>query len=332
MIGFENNTRNQHFISQVEQRLNALNPQANSENMRIFSYKTIDRDAYKLLLEYDRGIRIGKSLAIEDLYSFDVSGENKLCYNFENIFQKYEVEIESCTKSLLRKSEMNDADIKEEVFTLLAAKLVNFVRNPYSIDLLLRLFSGIVSFCPTNPDLVSEYNRILLGRKPHQNYLCKKLGITDKVYSSWLRMIYMLLVPMAEGKSNLLEEIINTLVENKKLHIAVFVHKYDSYRCLLSDRGYCWPFDSKDYTGFSFNLSAEAFVDYVFADSESIISEKFPPNFVQSAMNVLERQNKKRIHVTFLRNDLKMLQRYNRSVVFQCHERVFSSTSRNLII
>jgi hypothetical protein len=32
----ENNTRNQHFVTQGEQRLNALNPEADPRNQRIY--------------------------------------------------------------------------------------------------------------------------------------------------------------------------------------------------------------------------------------------------------------------------------------------------------
>lgn len=37
---FKNDTVNQHFISQVEQRLNALNPAAKNRNQRICEFES----------------------------------------------------------------------------------------------------------------------------------------------------------------------------------------------------------------------------------------------------------------------------------------------------
>ena len=39
-----NDTRNQHFLTQSEQRLNALNPKASRSNLRIYSFTVADRD------------------------------------------------------------------------------------------------------------------------------------------------------------------------------------------------------------------------------------------------------------------------------------------------
>jgi hypothetical protein len=43
-----NDTRNKHFLTQGEQRLNALNPQADPSNQRIYSFEVIDRDNHTL--------------------------------------------------------------------------------------------------------------------------------------------------------------------------------------------------------------------------------------------------------------------------------------------
>jgi len=70
----ENDTRNQHFVTQGEQRLNALNPMADPKNQRIYSFEVVDRENYKLILENPAGRAIGKTLSLFDLFSFDVSG------------------------------------------------------------------------------------------------------------------------------------------------------------------------------------------------------------------------------------------------------------------
>jgi hypothetical protein len=99
----ENDTRNQHFVTRVEQKLNAMNPRAGARNLRIYSFEVVDREKYILALESQNGRLIGSNLSLFDLFSFDVPGGSSLRLNFESLFQKYEADIEVHTKSLLAK-------------------------------------------------------------------------------------------------------------------------------------------------------------------------------------------------------------------------------------
>ena len=76
------------------------------------------------------------------------------------------------------------------------------------------------------------------GRKPHQAHLCAQLSISDAQYEEWLGALFMLLVPMADGRPNFFEETIKSLLESRKMHVAAFVCEFDSARCLLCDRGF----------------------------------------------------------------------------------------------
>ena len=160
------------------------------------------------------------------------------------------------------------------------------------------------------------------GRKPHQARLCAELGISEAQYVEWLRVLFMLLVPMAEGHPNFFEDMIKRLLENRKMHVAAFVFEYDSARCLLSDRGFSQPIADGPHMAFSFNLCATAFVDYIFADPATIVQGKASPEFIAQAIATWERLPEKQIHVTFLRNNLDMLARYNRRAIEQCYQRV----------
>ena len=239
-----NETRNQHFLTQGEQRLNALNLQANPSNMRIYSFTITDRENYILALENQNGRPIRSNLSLLDLFSFDVSSDSRLWLNFESVFHRYEVYIEAYTKSLLAKLNTHSSDIKAEIIDLFAAKLLNFVRNPFCIVKVLNSFPGIASHDPTDPALLADYRRIVTGRKPHQAHLCTQLGISDAQYIEWLRLLFMLLVPMAEGRPNFFEEMIKGLLENRKVHVAALVCEYDSAGCLLSDRGFSQPIEN----------------------------------------------------------------------------------------
>jgi hypothetical protein len=330
MLG--NDTRNQHFVSQGEQRLNALNPEADSKKQRIYSFEVVDRENYTLKLENPIGRPIGKSLSLFDLFSFDVAGESRLRLNFESLFQKYEGYIEDHTKSLLGKLNAGAGDIKAEIIKLFAAKMLSFVRNPFSIVKVLNSFPGLASYDPTDPALLADYRRVVSGRKPQQAHLCAELGISEAQYVQWLRVLFMLLVPMAEGHPNFFEDMIKRLLKNRKKHVAAFVFEYDTARCLLSDRGFSQPIADGPHTAFSFNLCATAFMDFWFADPATLVQGEASPEFIARAIANWERLPEKQISVTPRRNDLDMLARYNRRVIEQCYKRVYCSVKDDLVL
>jgi hypothetical protein len=175
-----NATRNQHFLPRVEQKLNALNPGSTSGKFRIYSFRLVNRQTYEIALENPRGHSIDATLSMLDLFSFDVPGGSRLRVNLEELFHKYEVNVESHTRGLLAKLAVRDADIKAEIIDLFAEKLLNFIRNPFCIEKVLNSFPGIASYEPTDPELLATYLKIVTGRKPHQAYLCAHLGISDQ--------------------------------------------------------------------------------------------------------------------------------------------------------
>jgi hypothetical protein len=327
-----NDTRNQHFLTRVEQKLNALNPNADPRNLRIYSFEIVDRENYRLALESAKGRPIGSNLSLFDLFSFDVPGTNPLRLNFEKLFQKYEISIEVHTKNLLAKLNRNDPDIKAEIIDLFAAKLLNFVRNPFSVAKVLNSFPGLTRYDPADPSLLADYRRIVSGRKPQQTRVCTELGITDTQYVEWLRLLFMLLAPMMKDRPNLFEEVIKTLMEDPKTHVAAFVCEYDTERCLLSDRGFSQPIEDGPHMAFSFNLCSTAFIDYIFADPATLVEGRASPEFIARALADRERLRQKQIHVTFRRNDLGMLARFNRRAVEQCYRRVYCSAKEGLVL
>lgn len=327
-----NDTRNQHFLTQGEQRLNAVNPQADPSNLRIYSFKLVDRENYLLELENPKGRPIVNNLSLFDLFSFDVLEDSSLRFNFESLFHRYEGYIETHTKALLAKLNTGDGDIKAEIIDLFAAKLLNFVRNPFCIQKVLNTFPGIASCNPTDPTLLASYQRIATGKKPQQQYLCDTLGISEAQYIEWLRLLFMLLVPMASGHLNFFDDMIKRLLDDRKKHIAAFVCEYDNANCLLSDRGFSRPIKDDAHMGFSFNLCSTAFVHYIISDPATLLKDKAHPEFLAKVLADRERVLPPQINVTFRRNDLDMLASYNRRVVEQCYERVFCAVKGGLIL
>ena len=170
------------------------------------------------------------------------------------------------------------------------------------------------------------------GRKPHQAHLCAELGISEAQYVEWLRVLFMLLVPMAEGQPNFFEDMIKRLLENRKMHVAAFVCEYDSARCLLSDRGFSQPIEMARI--WHSRLTSVPRPSWTTSSSipATLVQGKASPEFIARAIANWERLPEKQINVTFLRNDLDMLARYNRRVVEQCYKRVYCSVKDGLVL
>lgn len=327
-----NETRNQHFLPQVEQKLNASNPDSTSGKFRIYSFRIADREAYRIELESPRGRAIASTLSMLDLFSFDVSGGGPLRMNLEALFHKYEANVEIHTRSLLEKLAQGSADIKTELIDLFAAKLLNFVRNPFCIRKVLNSFPGVGQYEPTDPELLAVYRRIVSGQKPHQAYLCRQLDISQETYIEWLRLIFILLMQTGVDRPNLFECMIKGLFEARDTQAAAFVWIYDQDPCLLSDRSFCQPIPDGAHMAMSFNLCATAFVDYIFADAATLVEGRASPAFVANALAAWRQRPQATINVSVTKNNRPMLARYNRRVVEQARERVYCAEKTGVVL
>lgn len=314
-------TKNQHFLSQTEQRLNAMNPESSSEKTRrIYEFDIVDKENYEIRLRSAGGTLIGKTLSLHDLFSFDVLDRKGDRYNFEELFNRYESGVKSTTLDLLRKIEIDGENISSEVVNLFSMKFLNFIRSPYSIKKILNTFPVLMTVQPTDPIHLANFQKVLAGRKPQQEYLCRTLNISEKDYIAWLAVIFLLLTPVAEENQNFLNEMVRGLFESKELFMMVLIYTYDEHACLLSDRGFSEPLrNGDDRMAFDFNLYSKGFIRYTFSTIDSVAPSSTPKRVID-----LFKETKKVI-AHHRRNDLEALQIYNRHVVYQCYENVFCS-------
>jgi hypothetical protein len=321
-----NDTANQHYVSQVEQRLNSLNPNASQLNQRIYSFTLTERETFTLSLDSTRGRSISKNLVLRDLFSFDVIRGKASRLNFEALFQRYEADMESNSVALLRELEQGSRDLKKEILEIFIAKFMNFLRNPYSVRKVLNTIGNVLHFHPTDPELLAQYNAVLAGRKPHQAHLCAQLDISPEQYQMWLSALFMMLVRPDPNDVNLMESIVKLIFEQPSGFPMVCVYQYSGEhsdkRCLLSDRGYATPLPHEPHLSFSFNLCSTAFIVYVFALIEKVSLPNVPP---PSVIDFYLSQHKD-VRVLSFTNDLAALARYNQNVVYQCHHAVYSSS------
>jgi hypothetical protein len=315
-------TKNQHFVSQVEQKLNAINPLAEEENRRIFSFSLVDRESSSISLDSQMGCKISRNLSLNDIFSFDVLKGDATRYNFEKLFHKYEATIKTNTESLISKLTISNADIKSEIINIFLSKFLNFVRNPYSIHKVLNTFPQLKNIYPTDPLHYKNFERVLNGTKPQQRHICNELGVTEDEYKNWLSSIFLLLTPIEKNKPNYLDQAVNGLFENKNRLIMVCIYTYDNKTCLLSDRGYTSVSEENDFFVLDFNLYSNGFIRYSFSEVSSFVHEGIPKNFIEIYKN-----GPQDIVIHKIKNDLDTLAQYNNNTVYQCSKNIFNSSS-----
>lgn len=316
-MDFRSETKQQHFVSQVEQRFNSINPNADKDNQRIYSFSLKKRDSYMVTMDSKKGINISNNLKILHLFSFDILEDDIYRNNFESLFESYESSIRDNTNSLIVNLEDYESDIQSEIINIFRSKILNFVRNPYSMIKVLSTFSSLKGVYPTNSIRLKNFNRVLEGKNPQQNYICKILGITEKDYRDWLATIFILLNSMEKDNVNFLDQAIIGLLEDPNLYTRVYIYTYDEKSCLLSDRGFNL-YTKDNTTVWEFNLYSYGFIRYVFENidhSELSVDKKTLDRF---------KSIPKEISVKVLHNDLIALEIYNKNTVELCYKKVFN--------
>ena len=321
----QNSTRNQHFISQAEQRLNAINPETPKEKQKIYTFNIVDRDSCEISLNREQGNKIKNTLSIGDLFSFEAINATGLRQNFETLFKKYEDNITTITLELIKKIELSEIEsAKAEIINILALKFMNFIRNPYSIKKVLRTFPRLLNIHPINKVSYDTYLKVINGSNIHQAEILTKIGITETIYRDWLCIIYLLLENLGEKDNNLFENILKLLIEDKDLHFYTEVFLYKEHACLLSDRGFSTPtLENESHMTFDFNLCSTAFIRYSVVSLDSLIPKNTPETLIEHY-----KKKNKVINVSIHHDNLVELERYNKNTVFQCYENVFCSNPK----
>ncbi|MBH0055923.1 hypothetical protein I6F65_03030 [Pseudoalteromonas sp. SWXJZ94C] len=97
---------------------------------------------------------------------------------------------------------------------------------------------------------------------------------------------------------------------------------YTNNSCLLSDRGFCTPVNDDRVLSFDFNISSNLFLRYLFLDVDDFAPVGTPSNIIELYKNM-----SKQISYDYEIDDLGTLSKYNRDVIYQCHNKFFNSTT-----
>ena len=315
--------RNHHYISQVEQRLNAIDKSVSSENQRIFKFEVVDAES-KIIKNLDpAGKKIEKNLAIKDLYALRML-EGGGQENLEAAFQVYENDIGELTNSLLEKiSRPSSTDFKVEVLRLYLLKFLNSFRNPYSIKKTLHTLASLKGVVPGSAQLAENFSSIDDGRRSQVARICREYGVSEDEYIEWLKAMYLLILQPLDNGLNLLETMVKSLVENERLvkDITVFSYdKKDEVGILLCDRGMVEGNVDDGVLMQMFNLDANNFVSFMFIDVAAQKIVPVPPRYLEGVER-LTKETKVRNAI----NDMDMLAAYNRYCVWQAASHVYCS-------
>ena len=320
----KNNTWNQHFISQVEQRLNAISSEVSKEKQKIYSFNVVDRENYNIELVSETGKLIEKNLSFDDLFTFEILTEGQRL-NFENVFRKYEDDVGRLTKSLLRKIKTSNS-VENEVFKIFTLKLLNTFRNPYNIKETLSIINNSINYYPNDDVLKSLHEKIDNFSHPKESSITEKYAVSIKEYKEWMKSLFIVLVPKVEGGKNILESIAESLFYSGGQSPFVFVCDFsgiDGGHPLLSDRGHTvLNYDDK-VIRYEFNLSSVAYISYMFADVKDYAESKgIDVNMINGILR-FNNKNPPRIKVALRKDESELLSNYNKNVIFQSFNTVF---------
>lgn len=305
-------TKNQHYVSQSELRLSSINPGSNKKLQKIYRHSVVDRESYQLSL--GRKLAISSVLSHEHLYSFGF--ESRSFRNLEKMFGVYEADNSVLTKRVLDKEYKNVTDVFDVMQRLFCLKWLNVLRNPFGITQTLAFSSMFLDKQPGACDLKSAYE--LIGNAPVdlREHIAKIFGVSLEDYENWLRVLFLILMDVKDGKT-FLGDLVERIFRESNTFVSVFIFTYDNDVCLISDRGHAMPVDDT----YAFNLTKNAFAVYSFSD----MTQGIGPYRIRSDQVRHVVDNYLNMKVTYLHGDIDALAGYNGHVVYQCFANVYSA-------
>jgi hypothetical protein len=345
----ENPTKIQHFVSQVEQRLNGIPPDRN----RIYKFEVIHRENSIIKLAHKKGVSIRANLAIEHLFSFDKSGS--LAKSFENLFQRYEERMSTAVNKLKEGLDQKSNNlIGTALYEIWLLKFLNIWRNPYGVKKFLNTFYMLYSYPPPTDRYFLKCYQDIDNLKTNDLFKgFSDLGLSLKEYKKWLRGLLLLLMPNAETSAaqgnpfnNIFERIAYDLLTNKTTFRFIKLHVLSEGfpgRFLLNDRSYFYSTEpsNKDQLILNFNITDRIAMTYMITtpDIQNVVrndpalsrfinqfGRKLGEEFIRASQTEIAQD----IQLKLIRDDYQEVEKFNRGMILQAKRYVFCS-QKNVI-
>lgn len=323
---FNKDTKNQHYISVAEQKLNSINPnEKKRKNVKIYSFDVIDRENHGIELSNPSLVKAVDNLSFNDLYTFEILDEKyRLC--FENLFERLETKVRDLTNKILDEKEFTVGDF----LGVFKAKLLNMIRNPYCIKFTLVNFESTSDFYPTDEELKCKFEKI--DNLHVDAEILNEYSVSEDEYKKWMKIIFLMVTPLS-GEKYILDTFAENFLNLEKYYHLINIFKYTDEVCLLSDRSYVnlsSLFDKSNGVCFGFNLRYDSFIYITFFpnDLESLANDLLGEEGRNIAKLLKEKgvdqiQTNLVIHPYI--DNLDMLKRYNQHVIYQCVKNVFAA-------
>jgi len=305
----KNKTKNQHFISKSEQKLNALDTDKN----KIYRFEKLNERSIKGF----KCVSIKNNLSKDDLFTFKFEND-KYRFNFEFFYVQYEQDIHKWTMQLLNKINQKQEDITDEIYQIFISKLMNFIRNPYNIKKVINTFNVTLNYIPTSEKYKEINEELKKMNEDDQQKICREFDVSLEEYRNWLLIILLTIGAKSEDGENLIYLLANRLFDPINMTIDIKIFKYSQKSVLLADRGFIELCRDTDLFNFSINLTKRVFISYTF----------LAKNHNKDLENNLSFQP---IDVDIIKDDFEMLNKYNSLVVnqscrfFYCSDNNFNS-------
>lgn len=318
----ENATKNQHFISQSEQRSNCIDENAAKHKKKIYKFSIVDREVHSIRLVSRDGVGIKKNLSFGDLFSFDVS-DDPLRKNLETYFQRFETDLDQLSRELiaqvlLRANNSVVADLSAKV---LKGKLMGMIRNPFCISRNVRLFDSFLNVYPTDPGLLASFMAIRDGTKPHLEKVCAEFEVTSEEYLNWLQIIFLALMISPVTGVSILENMVDGLMSSPGSMCSLMLVTFDEKpgrRVALPDTSYLQGTQDPNHNMFLFNLTKNAYAAFSFVNLAKQTMVSVPSN-LRERIEVLGLDFSYQTH----HNNFQLLKTFNSLVVYQSKKHVF---------
>ncbi|MGG4603763.1 hypothetical protein ACLPHM_03105 [Paenalcaligenes sp. Me131] len=318
----KNLTRNQHFISQAEQRRNCIDESRPKDIQRIYKFEIADRENGIVRLINPQGVKIKRNLSFDDLFSFDLTSL-PLRKNLEGFFQKFEADLARAVDRLISESKVDSGGdvLKDAAERVFKAKFMGGIRNPYSIARTIDIFKGLVGFYPTDPLLQAHFSDIRAGKKPHLADVCSEFGVTSDQYCQWLEILFLALMCPPDGTKSILELSVERMIESEGHMCHVIVATFDDVagcRVSIPDTGYLQGTKAPNHNMFLFNLSRSAFASFNVLNLSKQTLVTVPSRMKEQVKSFNIKFSAKHHH-----NDMRLLKNFNVLAAYQAHSHVF---------
>ncbi|UOH16925.1 hypothetical protein [Acinetobacter sp. NyZ410] len=329
---FENHKKNQHFISVAEQRLNASNTGvAGRDKAKIFSFEVVDRAKHIIKLTAQGEIKAVKNLYFIDLYTFELISLRDRA-NLEDLFTRIEQHASISTNEILDNSSFKF----EHFMNVFKLKLLNVFRNPYCISFTLLCFDNLINMEPVDNNLNKYFSKIDTHNYPVD--MMQSFGVSEHDYKKWLKVIFLLTVPIKKDWY-LLDEIANNFFTSKESYHQINLFTYTNQNCLLSDRSFInltplSNFKNDLFLGFNLRKDAFMYIHFIREDLGNLIKEMYGAdgdNIVKRLNEAGIKKLQKGMQINKTVDNYEALKAYNRHVIFQCHKNIFSANSSVLV-